>query len=798
MPEGQFDHSPGLLTVYPRIGGGRKPFKYFTMWKSSPVFNDTIQAAWNTQVSGRKMFMLVSKLKTVKIALKDLNKSGFSDVQAADLNAHHDMVAAQELMHANPTYQCLSNKELEAIQEYKIKHKAYLDFLSQKAKLAWIKAGDENTTLFHQSIKSRNIQNQVYSIHDKEGRWRDKPGEVSEAFIEYYKLLLGSVQESRTPVIKQAGCPNWSSVKAPGPDGFDVLHHGKLLKEVNHTVVTLIPKTKCPRNVGDFRPISCCNTLYKCITKVLCGRLRQVLPDLILENQGGFVHGRYSQYKGSAGPSEFLREMMECLEFPVQFVNIVMECVTTPMFSLMINGSMHGFFKSQRGLRQGDPISPLLFVICMEYLSRILQKMSALSQFQFHPRCKELFSNSSGLKANHQKPSIYCHGMSDGDVQRVVDASGFVRSTLPFKYLGVPICSKKISAAQCGVLVDKMTARIKLWSSRNLSYTARMQLVNSVLLSLYMYWTQIYVLPKSVLQDIVKICRAFLWSGHAYSSKPSSIAWERICCDKQSGGLGFRDVLLWNIASIGKYVWALATKQDNVWIKWVTSVYLKDGEWWDYQPNNTASWYWKQVCSTKEKLKMVFTEAEIGAMSKYSAKQVYNNLAGNRPKVHWDRLVWNRLNTPKHRFISWLAIQSRLQTTAKMAKIGISSSESCLICGQKDEDHHHLFFNCSYSKQCLVAMKAWLGINTTAVDLHQLYRSIKHGRHSKFRKQVYYAAIVALVYLIWRCRNTSLWDQLVPAVKVTVGTLKQTVKSRIQAILPKYVNRKDNSWFVSL
>ncbi|XP_021853803.2 uncharacterized protein [Spinacia oleracea] len=80
MPEGQFDHSPGLLTIYPRIGGGRKPFKYFTMWKSSPVFNDTIQAAWNTQVSGSKMFMLVSKLKSVKIALKDLNKSGFSDV----------------------------------------------------------------------------------------------------------------------------------------------------------------------------------------------------------------------------------------------------------------------------------------------------------------------------------------------------------------------------------------------------------------------------------------------------------------------------------------------------------------------------------------------------------------------------------------------------------------------------------------------------------------------------------------------------------------------------------------------
>lgn len=68
----------------------------------------------------------------------------------------------------------------------------------------------------------------------------------------------------------------------------------------------------------------------------------------------------------------FLREMLEALELPLHLVELIVECVTTPMFSLMINGTMHGFFKSQIGMRQGDPISPLLFVICVEYLSRIL------------------------------------------------------------------------------------------------------------------------------------------------------------------------------------------------------------------------------------------------------------------------------------------------------------------------------------------------------------------------------------------------------------------------------------------
>ena len=71
------------------------------------------------------------------------------------------------------------------------------------------------------------------------------------------------------------------------------MQSGQILKELNNTTITLVPKTRCPQNVSENRQISCCNTLYKCVTKVLCGRMRQILPDLIIENQGGFVHGRF-------------------------------------------------------------------------------------------------------------------------------------------------------------------------------------------------------------------------------------------------------------------------------------------------------------------------------------------------------------------------------------------------------------------------------------------------------------------------------------------------------------------------
>ncbi|XP_056698450.1 uncharacterized protein [Spinacia oleracea] len=242
-----------------------------------------------------------------------------------------------------------------------------------------------------------------------------------------------------------------------------------------------------------------------------------------------------------------------------------------------------------------------------------------------------------------------------------------------------------------------------------------------------MYWAQIYILPKNVLQEITKVCRAFLWSDLAYSSKPSNVAWHNTCSSKQTGGLGFRDVMLWNTASMGKYVWALTTKQDNVWVKWVTSVYLKNGEWWGYQPVK----------------------------------------------------------------------QARLQTTAKLAKIGISTSASCLICGQGDEIHDHLFFRCTYSNMCLVEMKKWMGLQC-GNKLQYIFRDISHSRRSKFRKQVVFAAVVALVYLIWRCRNTSYWERTVPTVSSTISSMKQVVKSIIQAVLPKNVSRSDSQWFLAL
>lgn len=102
-----------------------------------------------------------------------------------------------------------------------------------------------------------------------------------------------------------------------------------------------------------------------------------------------------------------------------------------------------------------------------------------------------------------------------------------------------------------------------------MTYGGRVELVNSVLFSIQVYWASIFMLPQKVIQDLEQLLRAFLWSGSDLTHSGAKVSWKDICVPKEEGGLGFRLMKDWNRAFMIRHLWAVCKKSDTLWVKWV-------------------------------------------------------------------------------------------------------------------------------------------------------------------------------------------------------------------------------------
>ncbi|GAB2272237.1 hypothetical protein Dimus_038972 [Dionaea muscipula] len=310
-----------------------------------------------------------------------------------------------------------------------------------------------------------------------------------------------------------------------------------------------------------------------------------------------------------------------------------MTCISTAAFSVSVNGEVLGFFRGKRGIRQGDPISPYIFVLVMEYFTRCMRKMGKDPNFRFHPGCKELriismcfaddlmiflkahdgslkilknwllhFERASGLSTNVSKSALSFGGVGPEKQAQLAGILGFCICPAQFNYLGVPLTAKKLRVELYQPLLDKMLARINCWSSKFLSYSGRLQLVKSVLMSVQLYWSQIFLIPKAVIMKVEGLCRSFLWTGSALGKHRALVKWDEVCMDKKFGGLGVLRVWEWNVASLFKLVWDLAKKADRLWIKWIHARYLRTHSVWTVQRRDIDPWCWKSLLRVRDSL----------------------------------------------------------------------------------------------------------------------------------------------------------------------------------------------------
>lgn len=125
-------------------------------------------------------------------------------------------------------------------------------------------------------------------------------------------------------------------------------------------------------------------------------------------------------------------------------------------------------------------------------------------------------------------------------------------------------------------------------------------LIKSILFHYQVYWSNIVLLPKKIVQKIDSICRDFLWSGRNKSKKMPLVAWESVCLPRSEGGLGVLQIAAWNKAALGKLLWKIVADWDCLWVRWVKAVYLKGKTIWCTKAKDSHPWYWKKILNLRE------------------------------------------------------------------------------------------------------------------------------------------------------------------------------------------------------
>ncbi|KAG7551463.1 Zinc knuckle CX2CX4HX4C [Arabidopsis thaliana x Arabidopsis arenosa] len=490
---------------------------------------------------------------------------------------------------------------------------------------------------------------------------------------------------------------------APGPDGMTALFFqqfwsivGKqMIKEIqsffesvffpaewNYTYLCLLPKIQLPLDMSDLRPISLCSVLYKSISKILVNRLQPILPQIVSVNQSAFVSERlitdniivahevvhslrthsdlsanFMAVKTDMSKAydrvewSYLRSLLVAMGFHLKWIDWIMCCVSTVTFSVLINDQPFGLINPERGLRQGDPLSPFLFVLCTEGLTHLLDNGQREGRIQ-------------GIKFNEEGPEVHHLLFADDSLfmcRASLEQSMFLKETLKrYGEATGQFLNLSKSSITFGSKVDpllKLSIQNRMGIFNEGGAGGKEVLLKSVALAMPVFVMSCFKMPKTTCDNLSSALADFWWSNTEHGSKIHWQSWEKLCLPKDLGGLGFRGIQTFNQALLAKQAWRLLQFPDSLFARFLKSRYYPQTDFLNAGMGTRPSYAWKSILHGRDLLSKGLVKnigngksfrvwiddwiEDDGWRAPYRRNYFFNPDLRISELINWDKRIWD-------------------------------------------------------------------------------------------------------------------------------------------------------------
>jgi exonuclease III len=875
----------------------RRPRKFEEKWALYPECEMIVQEVWaEVTVQGSPMYIVCEKIKRCRDRLFNWYKEISAKFHALIREKTQSLVILVEgnTLGVNNSAIAATKAEINRLLLSEELH------WRQRSRMTWLAAGDSNTKYFHNHAQQRRRTNHMMGILNDQNEWCTSDQQKEAVAVSYFEKLFASSNPTRInetlmavekTVTQDANDKLLSPFtadevrvalfqmhpsKAPGPDGMSsfffqkfwhvigpsvstavlsILNSARMLRKINLTHISLIPKKKNPELMSDYRPISLCNVIYKIISKVLANRLKMVLPLIISDFQSAFVPGRLitdnvsvafeiihklkGKRKGKRGEMalkldmskaydrvewDFLEAIMRKLGFADKWVAVIMSCIRSVQYSVLLDGVPTGYIIPSRGIRQGDPLSPYLFLMCAEGLSALLRQASTAGRLKGTQTSRggpwvshlffaddsllfgqatiadserfmailNLYEESSGQKINREKTAIFFSTNTPPTTRSLIQEFWGSQGAASFdKYLGLPAMIGRSKKAIFNSLKSRIVQRLQGWKEKFLSRAGREILIKAVAQAIPTYTMNCFKLPKTWCEEINSLIARFWWGQKNEERKLHWIRWDKLCTAKIDGGIGFRNLHMFNLALLAKQCWSLLQNQQSLFYRVFKARYFPNCSIMEASLGNNPSFLWRSILSGREVIRKglswvssgngrapqptwsssktgLFTVQTAYALLERENRGSLNGECSNVQGLRWLwRKTWKLAIPGKIKHFLWRAYHESLPTCFNLHRRKIHKSPLCAICQQEEETTIHALW------QCPLARNSW-----ALVRGHVQKIPNQVGEFSGFMQWIFknfnsnaIAEWAAVAWSIWNARNKVIFEdhQLPPAVILSNG-----------------------------